>query len=76
MGWCVSHRVGTLKIGDPRGVPAVSAGRRHNKRVRDWRVGHLIGCLTDKAEQAGIVTVLVDERGTSSTCPEMPETCP
>jgi hypothetical protein len=36
-------------------------GRRHNRRVRDWRVGHLIGCLTDKAEQAGIVTMLVDE---------------
>jgi hypothetical protein len=26
VGWCVSHRVGTLKIGDPRGVLAVSAG--------------------------------------------------
>ena len=46
------------------------AGRRHNKRVRDWRIGHLIGCLRDKAEQAGIVTMLVDERGTSSTCPQ------
>jgi putative transposase len=37
--------------------------------VRDWRIGHLIGCLRDKAEQAGITAVLVDERGTSSTCP-------
>ena len=69
VAWCLAHRVGTLKIGDPRGVLAVRAGRRHNKRVRDWRVAHLIGCLTGKAEQAGIVTVLVDERGTSSTCP-------
>ncbi|MGA8460805.1 MAG: transposase [Streptosporangiaceae bacterium] len=70
VGWCLSHWVGMLKIGDPRGVLALRAGRRHNKRVRDWRVAHLIGCLTGKAEQAGIVTVLVDERGTSSTCPD------
>jgi putative transposase len=42
----LAHRVGTLKIGDPRGALAVRAGRRHNKRVRDWRIGHLIGCLT------------------------------
>jgi putative transposase len=70
VGWCLSHRVGTLKIGDPREVLALRAGRRHNKRVRDWRVAHLIGCLTGKAEQAGIVTMLVDERGTSSTCPD------
>jgi transposase len=68
--WCLAQRVGTLKIGDPRGVLALRAGRRHNKRVRDWRIAHLIGCLTDKAGQAGIVTMLVDERGTSSTCPD------
>jgi putative transposase len=69
VGWCLAHRVGTLKIGDPRGVLALRAERRHNKRLRDWRIAHLIGCLTDKAQQAGIVTMLVDERGTSSTCP-------
>jgi IS605 OrfB family transposase len=67
--WAVRHRVGTLKVGDPRGVLGLRAGRRHNKRVRDWRIGHLIRCLTDKAEQAGINVLLVDERGTSSTCP-------
>jgi hypothetical protein len=26
VGWCLSHRVGTLKIGDPRGVLAVRGG--------------------------------------------------
>ncbi|GAA2430196.1 RNA-guided endonuclease TnpB family protein [Actinomadura vinacea] len=67
--WCLQHRIGTLKIGAPRGVLRLKAGRRHNKRIRDWRIGHLIGCLHDKAEQAGITAVLVDERGTSSTCP-------
>jgi predicted RNA-binding Zn-ribbon protein involved in translation (DUF1610 family) len=44
-------------------------GRRHAQRTRDWRVGHLIGVLCDKAEAAGITVALVDERGTSSTCP-------
>jgi putative transposase len=45
------------------------AGRRHNQRTRDWRIGHLITALADKAEAAGISLQLVDERGTSSTCP-------
>src|SRR4029453_7659065 len=30
---------------------------------------HLLGALRDKAEQAGIRVDLVEERGTSSTCP-------
>jgi IS605 OrfB family transposase len=67
--WAVQQRIGTFKIGDPRGVLTRKAGRRHNKRLRDWRIGHLITCLRDKAAQAGITTMPVDERGTSSTCP-------
>jgi len=66
----VQHRIGTLAVGDPRGVLAGKAGRRHNQRVRDWRIGHLIRALADKAETAGITITLVDERGTSSTCPK------
>jgi predicted RNA-binding Zn-ribbon protein involved in translation (DUF1610 family) len=69
IAWSVASRVGTLKIGDPRGVLGLAAGRRHNKRVRDWRIGHLLRTLQDKASRAGITAVLVDERGTSSTCP-------
>src|SRR6266550_2860662 len=67
--WAVAHRVGTLAVGDPRGVLKLRAGRRHNQRTRDWRIGHLITALKDKAEAAGISLTLVDERGTSSTCP-------
>ncbi|GLY81090.1 RNA-guided endonuclease InsQ/TnpB family protein [Actinoallomurus iriomotensis] len=67
--WAVARRIGTLVVGDPRGVLNLEAGRRHNRRVRDWRIGHLTRCLKDKAEQAGIDLTLVDERGTSSTCP-------
>jgi transposase len=69
IAWSAERQVGTLKIGDPRGVLALDAGRRHNKRIRDWRIGHLLACLQDKAARAGITAVLADERGTSSTCP-------
>jgi len=69
IGSAVARRVGTLAVGDPRGVLSLKAGRRHNQRIRDWRIGHLITVLRDKAEVAGISLTLVDERGTSSTCP-------
>jgi IS605 OrfB family transposase len=69
IGWAVDNRVGTLLVGDPRGVLQLAAGRVHNQRLRDWRVGHLISALRDKAEAAGITIELTDERGTSSTCP-------
>ena len=69
ISWTVDNRIGTLAVGDPRGVLNLKAGRRHSQRTRDWRVGHLIRALSDKAEAAGITVHLVDERGTSSTCP-------
>ena len=67
--WALGERIGVLAVGDPRGVLDVAAGRRHNQRTRDWRVGHLIRALSDKAQVVGITVQLVDERGTSSTCP-------
>jgi IS605 OrfB family transposase len=67
--WALEHRIGTLTVGDPRGVLNLKAGRRHNQRTRDWRIGHLIRALPDKATAAGITVNLADERGTSSTCP-------
>ncbi|GAA4639361.1 RNA-guided endonuclease TnpB family protein [Actinoallomurus vinaceus] len=67
--WAAQRRIGTLVVGDPRGVLTLKVGRRHNKRVQDWRIGQMLRYLKDKAEQAGIRVVLVDERGTSSTCP-------
>ncbi len=69
IAWAVDRRIGTLAVGDPRSVLSLDAGRRHNQRTRDWRIGHLITVLKDKAEAAGMGLTLVDERGTSSTCP-------
>jgi len=63
--------VATLVVGDLRGITGQRAGRVQNRRVGTaWRRTHLLGALGDKAEVAGITLVLVDERGTSSTCPQ------
>jgi hypothetical protein len=56
-------------VGDPNGITKQDAGRVQNWRLRQWRRTHLVQALRDKAEQAGIIVRLVDERGTSSTCP-------
>jgi IS605 OrfB family transposase len=70
IAWAVARRVGTLVVGDPKGITHRKAGRRQNRRVNTtWRRTHLTGALTDKATRAGIAVILVDERGTSSTCP-------
>ncbi|MGR6316890.1 transposase [Micromonospora soli] len=68
VSWAVEQRVGVLRVGDPRGVLDLDAGRRHNLRLRQWQIGRLLH-LTDKAVLVGITVRLVDERGTSSTCP-------
>jgi IS605 OrfB family transposase len=67
--WAVERRIGTLIVGDPRGLLELEAGRRHNRALRTWQVGGLIAKLTDKATLAGLAVQLVDERGTSSACP-------
>ncbi|MBM0239055.1 transposase [Micromonospora sp. ATA32] len=69
VSWAVRQRVGVLHVGDPRGVLHIPAGRRHNLRLRQWQIGRLVQVLVDKAALAGISMRLVDERGTSSTCP-------
>ena len=56
-------------MGNLRGITDQDAGRVQNLRLREWRRTHLLQALRDKAEQAGILVRLVDERGTSSTCP-------
>jgi IS605 OrfB family transposase len=69
VGFAVQQRIGTLVVGDPKGITEEDAGRVQNWRLRQWRRTHLLHALHDKAEQVGIVVRLVDERGTSSTCP-------
>jgi IS605 OrfB family transposase len=70
VAWLVEQGVGTVVVGDPKGITARDFGRRQNLALRNWRRTHLLGCLSDKAELVGIKVLLVNERGTSSTCPE------
>jgi IS605 OrfB family transposase len=69
VAFAVQQRVGTLVVGDLRGITEHDAGRVQNLRLRRWCRTQLVQALRDKAEQAGIVVRLVDERGSSSTCP-------
>jgi len=69
VAFAIQHRVGTLVVGDPTGITDHDAGRVQNLRLRRWRRTHLLQALRDKADLAGIVVRLVDERSTSSTCP-------
>jgi IS605 OrfB family transposase len=76
VSWLVDHKVGTVVVGDPKGITTRDCGRRQNLRLRTWRRTHLLACLSDKAELAGIRVVPVNERGTSSTCPECHKVVP
>jgi IS605 OrfB family transposase len=69
IAFAVQQRVGTLLVGDPKGITNQDAGRVQNLRLRQWHRTHLLQALRDKAELAGVMVRLVDERGTSSTCP-------
>jgi transposase len=71
VAWALRQGVATLVVGDPKGIARRDAGRFQNRRVAGtWRRTHLLGSLADKAELAGITVLRIDERGTSSTCPE------
>jgi IS605 OrfB family transposase len=70
VAFAVDHRVRTLRVGDLDGITRLRSGARHDRRVQDWRPGHLLRTLRDKAQRAGITVQLVSERGSSSTCPE------
>jgi IS605 OrfB family transposase len=69
VAFAVRQRVGTLLVGGPKGITDRDVGRVQNLRLRQWRRTHLLQALKDKAERAGIRVRLVDERGSSSTCP-------
>src|SRR5204862_1076869 len=70
VAWLVERRVATVVVGDPKGITTRDCGRRQNLALRNWRRTHLLACLPDKAELAGIRVGQGNERGTSSTGPE------
>jgi IS605 OrfB family transposase len=68
--WAQERGAGTLVIGNPVGLIKVRRGSVHNLRLQEWRRNHLLSVLRDKALVAGMNVTVVDERGTSSKCPE------
>jgi IS605 OrfB family transposase len=70
VAFALQQRVGVLLVGDPKGITDRNVGRVQNLRLRQWRRDHLMQVLCDKSKQAGITVFRVDERGTSSTCPD------
>jgi IS605 OrfB family transposase len=69
--FAVQARIGTLVVGDPRGLLKNDAGKRQNLAVNNWKPGQMIAALADKAALAGIEVELVDERGTQFHLPAM-----
>ena len=69
IAFAVRQGVGTLLVGDPKHITSQNVGRVQNLRLRQWRRTHLVHALRDKAERAGMIVRMVDERGSSSTCP-------
>jgi IS605 OrfB family transposase len=76
IAFAIQQRVGTLLVGDSTGITEHDAGRVQNWRLRQWRRTHLVQTLRDKAGLAGILVRLMDERGTSSTCPACRQRAP
>jgi putative transposase len=72
IAFAIERRIGTLAVGDLRGITDRDAGRVQNLRLRRWSRTHLLRVLRDKAEREGVLVRLVDEHGTSSTCPACP----
>ena len=75
--WAEDHHVGTLVVGDPKGIANQDAGRFQNRRVaHTWRRTHLLQALCDKSVVADLTVIRIDERGTSSTYPECHQRTP
>jgi Probable transposase len=51
--WAVARRIGTLTVGDPRGVLDKPAGRVHNLRLRQRQIGRTLQLLQDKQPSPG-----------------------
>jgi transposase len=47
VAWLVDHKVGTVVMGDPKGITTRDCGHRQNLALRNWRRTHLLGCLSD-----------------------------
>lgn len=75
INWCEEKGVSELILGNPAGVEKNTKkhkrlSRRARQKVSQMETGRIKNYLRYKAEEAGIATCLVGERGTSKDCPE------
>ena len=72
---CAERKVGTLVIGDLKGIredkvgKGKNFGKQTNQQLHAWPFARIAEQLEYKCQDAGIVLVRISERGTSSTCP-------
>jgi hypothetical protein len=76
VAWLVERGVGTVVVGDPKGITTRDCGRRQNLRLRAWRRTHLLGCLSDKAEAGGHQGCARERAGDVVHLPGVPHGCP
>ncbi|AJG41572.1 transposase [Thermotoga sp. RQ7] len=70
VGWCLSLGVGTIAIGDLRGIrDRVDYSTKVNQKIHQWLFRKISDLIKTKAEALGIEVVFVDESYTSQTCP-------
>lgn len=70
VGWCLTEGVGTIAIGDLRGIrDRVDYSARVNQKIHQWLFRKISDLIKTKAEALGIEVVFVDESYTSQTCP-------
>jgi putative transposase len=72
---CVERKVGTLVIGNLKGIREDEAGngknfgKQTNQQLHAWPFARITEQLEYKCQDAGIILIQISERGTSSTCP-------
>lgn len=70
MGWCIENNVGTIVLGEPRGIRSkVRYSKKANQKIHGWLYRKIIDLIEFKAQAFGIKVVMVSEAYTSQTCP-------
>lgn len=74
INWCENKNVAELVIGNPAGVEKNTRkkkrlSRKNRQKVSQMETGRIKHYLQYKAQESGIATCLVGERGTSKDCP-------
>ena len=53
VAWAVDRKIGTLVVGDPKGITDLDLGAAHNLRLRQWRRTHLMPAAVATAGTSG-----------------------